>query len=216
MKILAKYKTSYDVSDSGQVEHVIHSRPKDSDASVAMWRLPTEVQSACETERVWGVSPDVVTELPSLFDPRLFHLHDPWSLAVLLLFKKKRTAVLPCTCVFSLPWMFSVVFKNCTFSVSSCVDRLRLQSCTKTEQSLYLQWNQSLPSVCRVLCFTHRSNIYIFNIVYFARKHRYINYCTVRPAVLSSCVIAPTLMWDQDFPQNKTRLEKCNRRLSSY
>ncbi|KAM4543843.1 ATP-dependent 6-phosphofructokinase, platelet type isoform 1-T1 [Fundulus diaphanus] len=36
MKILAKYKTSYDVSDSGQVEHVIHSRPKDSDASVAM------------------------------------------------------------------------------------------------------------------------------------------------------------------------------------
>ncbi|XP_017290880.1 ATP-dependent 6-phosphofructokinase, platelet type isoform X11 [Kryptolebias marmoratus] len=36
MKILAKYKTSYDVSDSGQVEHVIHSRPKESDASVAM------------------------------------------------------------------------------------------------------------------------------------------------------------------------------------
>uniref|UniRef100_A0A3P9KDX1 6-phosphofructokinase n=1 Tax=Oryzias latipes TaxID=8090 RepID=A0A3P9KDX1_ORYLA len=36
MKILAKYKTSYDVSDSGQIEHVIHTRPKESDASVAM------------------------------------------------------------------------------------------------------------------------------------------------------------------------------------
>ncbi|KAM9331604.1 ATP-dependent 6-phosphofructokinase, platelet type isoform 1-T1 [Pholidichthys leucotaenia] len=36
MKILAKYKTSYDVSDSGQVEHVVRSRPKDTDASVAM------------------------------------------------------------------------------------------------------------------------------------------------------------------------------------
>ncbi|XP_051970344.1 ATP-dependent 6-phosphofructokinase, platelet type-like isoform X1 [Xyrauchen texanus] len=30
MKILAKYKTSYDVSDSGQLEHVAHNRPKDS------------------------------------------------------------------------------------------------------------------------------------------------------------------------------------------
>ncbi|XP_019720099.1 ATP-dependent 6-phosphofructokinase, platelet type-like isoform X1 [Hippocampus comes] len=36
MKILAKYKTSYDVSDSGQLEHVVHNQPKDSDASVAM------------------------------------------------------------------------------------------------------------------------------------------------------------------------------------
>ncbi|XP_033988313.1 ATP-dependent 6-phosphofructokinase, platelet type isoform X6 [Trematomus bernacchii] len=36
MKILAKYKTSYDVSDSGQLEHVIRNRPKESDASVAM------------------------------------------------------------------------------------------------------------------------------------------------------------------------------------
>ncbi|XP_061876590.1 ATP-dependent 6-phosphofructokinase, platelet type-like isoform X4 [Entelurus aequoreus] len=36
MKILAKYKTSYDVSDSGQLEHVVHSIPRDSDASVAM------------------------------------------------------------------------------------------------------------------------------------------------------------------------------------
>ncbi|XP_054621562.1 ATP-dependent 6-phosphofructokinase, platelet type isoform X3 [Dunckerocampus dactyliophorus] len=36
MKILAKYKTSYDVSDSGQLEHVVHNRPKDTDASVAM------------------------------------------------------------------------------------------------------------------------------------------------------------------------------------
>ncbi|KAL4000723.1 alcohol-forming fatty acyl-CoA reductase [Sarotherodon galilaeus] len=36
MKILAKYKTSYDVSDSGQLEHVVHNRPKDSDASVAI------------------------------------------------------------------------------------------------------------------------------------------------------------------------------------
>ncbi|XP_049605091.1 ATP-dependent 6-phosphofructokinase, platelet type isoform X2 [Syngnathus scovelli] len=36
MKILAKYKTSYDVSDSGQLEHVVHHRPKDSDASAAM------------------------------------------------------------------------------------------------------------------------------------------------------------------------------------
>uniref|UniRef100_A0A7N6BFR5 ATP-dependent 6-phosphofructokinase n=1 Tax=Anabas testudineus TaxID=64144 RepID=A0A7N6BFR5_ANATE len=36
MKILAKYKTSYDVSDSGQLEHVDRNRPKESDASVAM------------------------------------------------------------------------------------------------------------------------------------------------------------------------------------
>lgn len=36
MKILAKYKTSYDVSDSGQLEHVVRNRPKESDASVAM------------------------------------------------------------------------------------------------------------------------------------------------------------------------------------
>ncbi|KAK2858652.1 hypothetical protein Q5P01_003272 [Channa striata] len=36
MKILAKYKTSYDVSDSGQLEHVERNRPKESDASVAM------------------------------------------------------------------------------------------------------------------------------------------------------------------------------------
>ncbi|KAM9827114.1 ATP-dependent 6-phosphofructokinase, platelet type isoform 1-T1 [Neosynchiropus ocellatus] len=35
MKILAKYKTSYDVSDSGQLEHVIRNRPKE-DASAAM------------------------------------------------------------------------------------------------------------------------------------------------------------------------------------
>ncbi|XP_062847216.1 ATP-dependent 6-phosphofructokinase, platelet type isoform X2 [Trichomycterus rosablanca] len=34
MKILAKYKTSYDVSDSGQLEHV--SRDKESDATVAI------------------------------------------------------------------------------------------------------------------------------------------------------------------------------------
>lgn len=33
MKILAKYKTSYDVSDSGQLEHVVCNRPKDLDAS---------------------------------------------------------------------------------------------------------------------------------------------------------------------------------------
>ncbi|XP_046879358.1 ATP-dependent 6-phosphofructokinase, platelet type isoform X5 [Hypomesus transpacificus] len=33
MKILAKYKTSYDVSDSGQLEHVVRIRPKDSDVS---------------------------------------------------------------------------------------------------------------------------------------------------------------------------------------
>ncbi|XP_075954160.1 ATP-dependent 6-phosphofructokinase, platelet type-like [Anarhichas minor] len=36
MKILAKYKTSYDVSDSGQLEHVTHVRPKDADASAAI------------------------------------------------------------------------------------------------------------------------------------------------------------------------------------
>ncbi|KAM8881965.1 ATP-dependent 6-phosphofructokinase, platelet type isoform 1-T1 [Synchiropus picturatus] len=35
MKILAKYKTSYDVSDSGQLEHVMRNRPKE-DASAAM------------------------------------------------------------------------------------------------------------------------------------------------------------------------------------
>ncbi|XP_062335364.1 ATP-dependent 6-phosphofructokinase, platelet type isoform X6 [Osmerus eperlanus] len=33
MKILAKYKTSYDVSDSGQLEHVVRIRPKDLDVS---------------------------------------------------------------------------------------------------------------------------------------------------------------------------------------
>lgn len=36
MKILAKYKTSYDVSDSGQLEHVVGSRPKEMDAAAAM------------------------------------------------------------------------------------------------------------------------------------------------------------------------------------
>ncbi|XP_014012935.1 ATP-dependent 6-phosphofructokinase, platelet type isoform X3 [Salmo salar] len=37
MKILAKYKTSYDVSDSGQLEHVVRNiRPKESDTSGAM------------------------------------------------------------------------------------------------------------------------------------------------------------------------------------
>ncbi|CAB1340811.1 unnamed protein product [Coregonus sp. 'balchen'] len=37
MKILAKYKTSYDVSDSGQLEHVVRNiRPKESDASSAI------------------------------------------------------------------------------------------------------------------------------------------------------------------------------------
>ncbi|KAI5606444.1 ATP-dependent 6-phosphofructokinase, platelet type isoform X6 [Silurus asotus] len=33
MKILAKYKTSYDVSDSGQLEHVVRSRGKESDVT---------------------------------------------------------------------------------------------------------------------------------------------------------------------------------------
>ncbi|XP_031439445.1 ATP-dependent 6-phosphofructokinase, platelet type isoform X6 [Clupea harengus] len=33
MKILAKYKTTFDVSDSGQLEHVVRIRPKDLDAS---------------------------------------------------------------------------------------------------------------------------------------------------------------------------------------
>lgn len=32
MKILAKYKTSYDVSDSGQLEHIVRLRAKDSSA----------------------------------------------------------------------------------------------------------------------------------------------------------------------------------------
>ncbi|XP_072219349.1 ATP-dependent 6-phosphofructokinase, platelet type-like isoform X3 [Leuresthes tenuis] len=36
MKILAKYKTSYDVSDSGQLEHVTRVRPKESDFSAAI------------------------------------------------------------------------------------------------------------------------------------------------------------------------------------
>ncbi|XP_059380271.1 ATP-dependent 6-phosphofructokinase, platelet type isoform X1 [Carassius carassius] len=36
MKILAKYKTSYDVSDSGQLEHVVLSRPKESEAMAAI------------------------------------------------------------------------------------------------------------------------------------------------------------------------------------
>lgn len=34
MKILAKYKTSYDVSDAGQLEHVTRVRPKDSKATI--------------------------------------------------------------------------------------------------------------------------------------------------------------------------------------
>uniref|UniRef100_A0A8C7WW38 Uncharacterized protein n=1 Tax=Oryzias sinensis TaxID=183150 RepID=A0A8C7WW38_9TELE len=34
MKILAKYKTSYDVSDAGQLEHVTRVRPKDFQPSV--------------------------------------------------------------------------------------------------------------------------------------------------------------------------------------
>ncbi|KAI7789380.1 putative ATP-dependent 6-phosphofructokinase, partial [Triplophysa rosa] len=32
MKILAKYKTSYDVSDAGQLEHIVRLRPKDNSA----------------------------------------------------------------------------------------------------------------------------------------------------------------------------------------
>ncbi|XP_069565025.1 ATP-dependent 6-phosphofructokinase, platelet type isoform X2 [Brachyistius frenatus] len=36
MKILAKYKTSYDVSDSGQLEHVTRVRPKESNMSAAI------------------------------------------------------------------------------------------------------------------------------------------------------------------------------------
>ncbi|XP_069366728.1 ATP-dependent 6-phosphofructokinase, platelet type-like isoform X4 [Paralichthys olivaceus] len=36
MKILAKYKTSYDVSDSGQLEHVTRVRPRESDGSSAI------------------------------------------------------------------------------------------------------------------------------------------------------------------------------------
>ncbi|XP_051542709.1 ATP-dependent 6-phosphofructokinase, platelet type-like isoform X2 [Myxocyprinus asiaticus] len=36
MKILAKYKTSYDVSDSGQLEHVAHNRPKKSESTVGI------------------------------------------------------------------------------------------------------------------------------------------------------------------------------------
>ncbi|XP_026169747.1 ATP-dependent 6-phosphofructokinase, platelet type isoform X2 [Mastacembelus armatus] len=36
MKILAKYKTSYDVSDSGQLEHVTRFQPKDSNSSSAI------------------------------------------------------------------------------------------------------------------------------------------------------------------------------------
>nr|XP_014346776.1 PREDICTED: ATP-dependent 6-phosphofructokinase, platelet type isoform X13 [Latimeria chalumnae] len=33
MKILAKYKTSYDISDSGQMEHVVRRRPKESETA---------------------------------------------------------------------------------------------------------------------------------------------------------------------------------------
>ncbi|XP_066579480.1 ATP-dependent 6-phosphofructokinase, platelet type isoform X4 [Amia ocellicauda] len=33
MKILAKYKTSYDVSDSGQLEHIVRNRPKESEGA---------------------------------------------------------------------------------------------------------------------------------------------------------------------------------------
>uniref|UniRef100_A0A672Q355 6-phosphofructokinase type C n=1 Tax=Sinocyclocheilus grahami TaxID=75366 RepID=A0A672Q355_SINGR len=36
MKILAKYKISYDVSDSGQLEHVVLNRPKESEAMAAI------------------------------------------------------------------------------------------------------------------------------------------------------------------------------------
>uniref|UniRef100_A0A8C9XM94 6-phosphofructokinase n=1 Tax=Sander lucioperca TaxID=283035 RepID=A0A8C9XM94_SANLU len=36
MKILAKYKTSYDVSDSGQLEHVTRVRPKETNTSAAI------------------------------------------------------------------------------------------------------------------------------------------------------------------------------------
>lgn len=36
MKILAKYKTSYDVSDSGQLEHVTRVRPRETNSSAAI------------------------------------------------------------------------------------------------------------------------------------------------------------------------------------
>lgn len=38
MKILAKYKTSYDVSDSAQLEPVTRVRPKESKPSENIWR----------------------------------------------------------------------------------------------------------------------------------------------------------------------------------
>ncbi|KAI1901366.1 hypothetical protein AGOR_G00033650 [Albula goreensis] len=34
MKILAKYKTSYDVSDSGQLEHLVRNRPREADPTI--------------------------------------------------------------------------------------------------------------------------------------------------------------------------------------
>lgn len=36
MKILAKYKTSYDVSDSGQLEHVVRRGTKECDVTAAI------------------------------------------------------------------------------------------------------------------------------------------------------------------------------------
>ena len=36
MKILAKYKTSYDVSDAGQLEHVVCHRPRESERAITV------------------------------------------------------------------------------------------------------------------------------------------------------------------------------------
>lgn len=79
MKILAKYKTSYDVSDSGQLEHVVHNRPKELDASVAMWRL---VQSM---GRVWVLAfPRAVEEVVSILAPCCLHFLSFPSMSSLL------------------------------------------------------------------------------------------------------------------------------------
>lgn len=45
MKILAKYKTSYDVSDSGQLEHVTRVRPKETNTSATIWTVAGELLS---------------------------------------------------------------------------------------------------------------------------------------------------------------------------
>ncbi len=114
-----------------------------------------------------------------------------------------HTAVLPCICVSLLPWMFSVtvVFKlhflclrllRQALSPELHEDRIDTASAVKTSVCIcleepargspYLCETDAIQFCCcksrelRAVLYTE-TNIYLFNIVYFACKHGYIINC---------------------------------------